>query len=131
MKPIHQYLLPALIILGLGMSCPLHAQDRLGQLESLPGPADPSRIDRFILEGMKEARIPGLAAAVVKDGKLHWSGSYGWANVADKKPVDDQTLFQLASIAKTVTATAVMPPTIGLPASVLIPSRPLPTYPWA
>ena len=30
-----------------------------------------------------------------------------------------------------ITATAVMPPTIGLPASVLIHSRPLPTYPWA
>jgi CubicO group peptidase (beta-lactamase class C family) len=108
MKPIHQYLLPALIFLWLGMSYPLHAQDRLGQLENLPGPTDPTRLDQFILEGMKEARVPGLAATVVKDGKILWTGSYGWANVGDKKPVDEKTLFQLASIAKTVTATVVM-----------------------
>ena len=108
MKPIHQYLLAAFIVLCLGMSCPLHAQDRPDPLANLPGPAEPTSLDRFILEGMKESRIPGLAAAVVKDGKLHWTGSYGWANMRDKKPVNDQTLFQLASISKTITATAVM-----------------------
>ena len=107
MKP-HKCIQLALVILWLGMSCPLHAQQQPDPLENLPGPAEPTSLDRFILEGMKDARIPGLAAAVVKDGKIHWTGAYGWANVREKRPVNDQTLFQLASISKTITATAVM-----------------------
>ncbi len=35
--------------------------------DNLPGPKNPSPLDEFILKGMKEARVPGLAAISLKD----------------------------------------------------------------
>ncbi len=64
--------------------------------------------DEFFVARMEEARIPGLSAAVVKDGELLWSGAYGWADPAARIPVAEDTLFQLASVSKTVTATVVL-----------------------
>ena len=57
---------------------------------------------------MKEAKVPGLAALTLKEGKIFWAGYYGWANIETKTPVTQDTLFQLASISKTVTACMIM-----------------------
>ena len=57
---------------------------------------------------MKEAKVPGLAAAVVKKDKVLWTGAYGWANREEKIPVTNDTFFQIASVSKPVTACAVM-----------------------
>ena len=74
----------------------------------LPGPKNPSELERFILDGMKEAKVPGLAAAVVKKDKVIWTGAYGWANREQKIPVSNETLFQVASVSKPITACVVM-----------------------
>ncbi len=29
---------------------------------------------------MKEAKVPGLAALTLKEGKIFWIGYYGWGN---------------------------------------------------
>ena len=76
--------------------------------DNLPGPKNPSPLDEFILRGMKEARVPGLAALTLKEGKISWEGYYGWANIEEKRPVTRDTLFQLASISKTITACMIM-----------------------
>ena len=75
---------------------------------NLPGPKNPSPLDEFILKGMKEARVPGLAALTLKEGKIFWESYYGWANIEEKRPVTRDTLFQLASISKTITACLIM-----------------------
>ncbi len=87
-----------------GLVLPSVAQD----IDILPGPKKPSDLDRFILDGMKEAKVPGLAAAVVKKDKVLWTGAYGWANREQKIPVTNETLFQVASVSKPVTACVVM-----------------------
>lgn len=87
-----------------GLVLPSVAQD----IDILPGPKKPSDLDRFILDGMKEAKVPGLAAAVVKKDKVLWTGAYGWANRKQKIPVTNETLFQVASVSKPVTACVVM-----------------------
>jgi len=76
--------------------------------DRLPGPENPTELDRFIFDGMKEAKVPGLAAAVVRKDKMIWEGYYGWANREKKIPVTKGTLFQVASVSKPVTACAVM-----------------------
>lgn len=70
--------------------------------------AQEPELDKFITRGMKKSHVPGLAAAVVKNNSVLWDGYYGMANIKDKKPVTSDTLFQIASISKTITACAVM-----------------------
>ena len=51
---------------------------------------------------------PGAAIAIVADAKLLWSGGFGVKDRTTKAPVDDDTVFELASVSKTVFAYAVM-----------------------
>lgn len=97
-----RFLTTLALLIGLAAHC-------LGQKpDELPGPKNPSEMDRFILDGMKEAKVPGLAAAVVKKDKVLWTSAYGWANREQKIPVTNDTLFQVASVSKPVLACAVM-----------------------
>lgn len=62
----------------------------------------------FVLERMHAGRLPGLAAAIVKDGQIAWGRGYGWANLAHERPSSPDVAFMLASVSKTVAAVAVM-----------------------
>lgn len=50
--------------------------------------------------------VPGMGAAVVRDGRVVWSGSAGVRDMARALPVDARTRFRLASVSKAITATA-------------------------
>ena len=50
----------------------------------------------------------GLAVGVVRDGSLEFFEAHGFANVESRTPVDEDTVFRIASITKTLTAVAVM-----------------------
>lgn len=52
--------------------------------------------------------FPGLAAAVVVQDKVVWSKGYGVADLDSGRPVTADTPFKLASVTKTVVATAIM-----------------------
>jgi len=57
---------------------------------------------------VKEHRLPGAAIGVVHDGELAWAGGVGFADRASQRPSDAKTLYRIASITKTFTATAIM-----------------------
>lgn len=57
---------------------------------------------------MEKAKIPGLAALIMKDGEISWTGRYGLANIDEGREVMEETFFMIASCSKTVTATAIM-----------------------
>ena len=63
-----------------------------------------ARVASFV----KEQRLPGASAGVVVGDRLVWSGGYGFADVARREPPDARTLFRIASITKTFTATAIL-----------------------
>ncbi|MCK2083080.1 FOX/MOX family class C beta-lactamase [Aeromonas sp. 3925] len=67
---------------------------------------DPLRplVDASIRPVLKEHRIPGMAVAVLKDGKAHYF-NYGVANRESGARVSEQTLFEIGSVSKTFTAT--------------------------
>jgi len=56
---------------------------------------------------MTEHGVPGVAFGVVKDGEVRTRG-LGVTNLDNPQPVTADTVFQLASITKTVVATAIM-----------------------
>ena len=64
--------------------------------------------DEYISGKMKYQNIPGLAALLVKDDEIVWSGNYGWADIEKRIPMSNERILPTASITKTITATAVM-----------------------
>ena len=64
-------------------------------------------LDSYIERGMKQWQIPGLAIAVVKDGKVLLSKGYGVNEFGKEEKTDENTLFIIASNSKLFTGTAV------------------------
>ena len=67
-----------------------------------------NRIDEYLRKEMQAQEIPGVALAVVRDGKIVLARGYGLANVEHQVPVKPETIFQSGSTGKQFTATAVM-----------------------
>ena len=63
-----------------------------------------NKLNAMIEEGMKEWQIPGLTAVVVKNGKVVFKKTYGIKDIETKEPVDDNTLFSMASTTKALIA---------------------------
>jgi len=80
----------------------------LGYLLGCRSNPDDSQLDQFIASTLKGSQTPGIAACVVKEDEVIWSGGYGWADIAARKRMTPDTLLNIASISKTVTATAIM-----------------------
>ncbi len=83
-------------------SNPLESTSRLSPVN------DPKSLDSTIRAIMAAEHIPGVAALVFQGDQVVWTGNYGYANIERGLEVADTTIFQLASISKTITATAVM-----------------------
>ncbi|WP_332369812.1 serine hydrolase domain-containing protein [Spirosoma telluris] len=63
-------------------------------------------LEQYINQGMAKWKIPGLAVAIVKDGKIILSKGYGVKEIGKESPVDETTLFMIASNTKEFTGTA-------------------------
>ncbi|WP_053070409.1 serine hydrolase domain-containing protein [Alkalihalobacillus pseudalcaliphilus] len=57
---------------------------------------------------LSKSNIPGAAISVLEDGQVTWIGTFGYADLDVKRKVDQNTVFQVASISKSVTALGVM-----------------------
>jgi CubicO group peptidase (beta-lactamase class C family) len=65
-------------------------------------------LEKEIPKLMEMAIIPGMSIAVIRDGKIFWSGAFGVRNRETNEPVDENTVFEAASLTKTVTAAAAL-----------------------
>jgi serine beta-lactamase-like protein LACTB len=59
-------------------------------------------------EFLKTSATPGVAVAVVLDGKTAWAQGFGKADLENSAPATAETLFRLASVSKPLTATAIL-----------------------
>lgn len=73
-----------------------------------PALAGEDDLDAFVRDQMRTAGIPGLGLAAARDGVVRLARGYGFADLARRRPATARTPFHIASITKTVTATAVM-----------------------
>jgi CubicO group peptidase (beta-lactamase class C family) len=62
-------------------------------------------LDAFVAQTMKDWKLPGLAVAVVQDGKVLLSKGYGVRDIDKILPVTPHTLFAIGSITKSFTVT--------------------------
>jgi CubicO group peptidase (beta-lactamase class C family) len=65
-------------------------------------------VDDYIKAKQEKEHIPSVSIAVIKDGKVIKKKSYGLANVEQATKATPSTVYQLASVTKQFTATAIM-----------------------
>lgn len=90
MKSIIKYILIALIVKGYSLNAQQESNNQ--------------KLDAMIVQGINDWKVPGLAAIVVKDGKVVFQKTYGVKNVQTKEPVNENTLFAMASTTKAIVA---------------------------
>ena len=74
---------------------------------ALAAPPPPDAIAQRLLDAMREVSgVPGMGAAVWKDGRIAWAGSSGLRDMERGLPVTADTKFRLASVSKMLTVTA-------------------------
>ncbi len=66
------------------------------------------QVDDIVKSEMAQQHIPGLALAVMKDGRVVRSGGYGLANIELNVPVTPHTVFKIGSVSKQFLAAAMM-----------------------
>lgn len=62
-----------------------------------------STLESFIEDARTKANVPGLAVAVVQDGKVVFERGFGVAQRGQKAPVTPRTLFMIGSTTKSLT----------------------------
>jgi CubicO group peptidase (beta-lactamase class C family) len=85
-----------LVVLFSAVVQPAIAQDQF----------DPIRAS--IQTKMLQRNVPSIAVAVAKGDKIVWEQGFGWADREKRIPADANTMYSLASISKSLTATALM-----------------------
>jgi CubicO group peptidase (beta-lactamase class C family) len=65
-------------------------------LTALPG---------YVSDIMQRSKVPGVAVAVVHGGETVFSQGFGVRKIGDPAPVDPTTVFQVASVSKSISAT--------------------------
>ena len=75
------------------------------QITSLSGrPISVASFEKFLRQQMDSSKIMGLSVAVVNDGRVVYHGAFGLADVYKQEKVDDQTIFECASMGKSLFA---------------------------
>ena len=64
-------------------------------------------IDQYAAKAGQDWRVPGFAIAIVKDDKVIFAKGYGVRKLGEQTPVDEHTLFAIASNTKAFTAAAI------------------------
>ncbi|HEY6092650.1 MAG TPA: serine hydrolase [Gemmatimonadales bacterium] len=82
-------------------AAPLAAQ------RTTPGAALPRDFDAYVGRVLRQFEVPGVAIAVVQDGRVLLAKGYGVRTLGQPAPVDAHTLFGIASNTKAFTATAI------------------------
>ena len=70
--------------------------------------SNPADITTFLDRKLNRLDITGASAVFITDGKISETYQYGYADLESQIPVTRNTIFQIASISKTVTGTAIM-----------------------
>ncbi len=67
-----------------------------------------ARIDNYLVEQVRTSRIPGLTAAVVRDGDVVYAGAHGVRKLGEDEELTPRHVFHFASVSKPFVATAIV-----------------------
>ncbi len=66
-----------------------------------------SELEQYYSRALKDWNVPGMAIAIVKDGQVIFEKGFGVKNVNTKEPVDENSLFAIASNTKAFTSASI------------------------
>src|SRR6478735_3059250 len=61
-----------------------------------------------IADRMRFYKVPSVSIAVINNGSIVWAKAYGYADEGTRQPANTGTLYQAASISKSVNALGIM-----------------------
>lgn len=67
-----------------------------------------NKLDNLVPQLLKRYNVPGTAIGIIKDGKVAYTLYYGMADKSKGKAIDNNTIFQVGSVSKTLVACGVM-----------------------
>lgn len=95
--------LPAILLIA-HLLLPATSAAHSGQI----APEKRAQLQTAISRFMAANSIPGVSVAVVENGAEEWSAGFGTADLESFVPATSHTLYRLASISKSITATATL-----------------------
>ena len=102
----------SLLLVGLLASGPAAADESPAAASAVPIPDGQvamavNEVDALVADVMARTAVPGMAVAVVRAGEVLLAKGYGVREVGRPEPVGPATVFQLASVSKSVAASVV------------------------
>jgi CubicO group peptidase (beta-lactamase class C family) len=112
-----------LLLLALGLACRPSSPPTVAGAPLAATPEIDARIQRItrdlrgsegsrapgtLAERMRRERTPGMSIAVVNDFRIEWARGFGVKESGNDDAVDDETVFQAASISQAMFALAVL-----------------------
>ncbi|MBI3878584.1 MAG: beta-lactamase family protein [Verrucomicrobia bacterium] len=88
-------------LIALASAFPLAAKDT-------PAPPEFAAVREFIQRGIREARAPSVAVAVLKDDRVIWAEGFGLADLETKRPATSDSVYLMASVSKPIATTGLM-----------------------
>lgn len=70
--------------------------------------AGADQLDDHLRKQMRQMHLPGLAIAVVRDGRVATVRAYGFANLERRLPVTESSVLELGSVSKQFTSALIM-----------------------
>jgi len=67
-----------------------------------------SKVDDYLKSEYSSKRVPGMSVCVFRNGKVVFAKGYGFANIELSVPATEETIYEIASLTKPFTATAIM-----------------------
>jgi CubicO group peptidase (beta-lactamase class C family) len=96
----HEFVTRAALVAGVGTIAPFSFVRT--------APARTDELEQYLHRRLVEANTPGIAVAVVRGDEIVWSGGVGWADRERRIRATRNSVFQLASVSKTVTCAGIM-----------------------
>ena len=100
-------ILLCLAITNFGLAQSKEQKQTVENVQKLPA-AKIEKIETAITAWMLQNKAPALSVAIVTDNQMRWSKGFGLSDVENSVPARSDTAYRLASIAKSITAIAVM-----------------------
>ena len=98
----------SVILIGLAGDSLTIARQLPPETARVPVPVELAAARSRVLDRIQRREVPSFAIGVVKDGKVIWEEGLGWADRERKIPATAESLYAVASVSKSITATGTL-----------------------